>query len=63
MYCYKSAKLLSQQPLFEVSLFRFHFVSAFQYLECYYNEYPVKHKASQYLKLPLKPALFSVLLF
>ena len=37
MYCNKSQKLLSQQLSFEVSLFRFQFVSAVQYLDCYYN--------------------------
>ena len=41
MYCNYSRKSLSPQLLFEVSLFRFHFVFAFQYLDCYY-EYPVK---------------------
>ena len=44
MYCYESWKSLSPQLLFEVSLFRFHFVSALQYLDCYLDcsEYPVK---------------------
>ena len=41
MYCNESQKSLSQQLLFEVSVFRFHFVSALQYLGCYDNEYPV----------------------
>ena len=39
-------------------LFRFHFTFARQYLDCYYNEYPVKPTASLYLKLPLKSAFF-----
>ena len=39
-------------------LFRFYFVSVFQYLDCCYNEYPVKHSASLYLKFPLKSAFF-----
>ena len=51
MYCNESRISLTQQLLFEVSLSRFHFVSALQYLE--YNEYPVKQTASLYLKLPL----------
>ena len=55
-------KSLSQQPLFEVSLFRFNFVSALYYLDCYYNEYPVKQTTSIFMKLPLKPAFFSMLL-
>ena len=42
MYCNESLKSLTQQLLFEVSLFKFHFVSALQYLYCYYNEYTVK---------------------
>ena len=41
MYYNESRKSLSQQLLFEVSVFRFHFVSALQYLDCYDNEYPV----------------------
>ena len=44
--------------LFKVSLFRFHFVSALQYLDCRYNGYPVKQTASLYLELSLKPAFF-----
>ena len=54
----KSQKSLRQQLLFKVSLFQFAFVSAFQYLDCCYNEYPVKQTTSLYLKLPLKPAFF-----
>ena len=34
------------------------FFSAFQYLQCYYNEYPVKQTASWFLKLPLEPAFY-----
>ena len=60
MYSNESRKSWSQQHLFEVSLFQFYFVSEVQYLDCYYNEYPVKQTASLYLKLPLKPAVFSV---
>ena len=44
--------------MLEVFLFRFILFSAFQYLECYYNEYPVKETASLYLKLLLKPAFY-----
>ena len=44
-YCNESQKSVSQQLLFDVSLFKFHFVSAFQYLDCYYNEYLVKQTA------------------
>ena len=58
MYCNESRKSPSQQILFEVSLFRFHFVSALQYLDCYYNEYTVNQTVSLYSKLPLKPAFF-----
>ena len=54
----KSRKLLSQQLLFKVSLFRFHFVPVLQYLDCCCNEYPVKQTASFYLRLPLKPVFF-----
>ena len=54
----KSRKLLSQRLLFKFSLFRFHFVPAFQYLDCYCNEYPVKQTASFYLRSPLKPVFF-----
>ena len=42
--------------LLEVFLFSFHFVSALQYLCCYYNEDSVNQTASSYLKLPLKPS-------
>ena len=42
----ESPKSMSQQLLFEVSLFRFYFVSELQYLDCYYNEYQVKQTAS-----------------
>ena len=45
-YFNKSQKLSSQQLFFEVSFFRFNFVSPIQYLHCYYNEYPVKQTAS-----------------
>ena len=51
-----------QQHSFEVSLFRFHFVSALHYLDCYYNKHPVKQTASLYLKLPFELAYFSVFL-
>ena len=54
----KSRKLLSQQLLFKVSLFRFHFVPALQYLDCCCNEYPVKQTASFYPRSPLKPVFF-----
>ena len=62
MYCSESQKSLSQQILFEFFLFRFHFVFACQHLHCYYYEYPMKHAASLYLKLFLKPEFCSVLL-
>ena len=55
-------KTYCQQLLFEVSLFRFHFVFALQYLLCYHCKYPVKQTASFYLKLPLKSDFFSVFL-
>ena len=54
----KSRKLLSQQLLLKVSLFRFHFVPALQYLVCCCNEYPVKQTASFYPRSPLKPVFF-----
>ena len=59
MCCNKSRKSLSQELSFEVSLFRFDFVSALQYCHC---EYPGKQTFSSYLKLPLKPGFLSVLL-
>ena len=62
MYYNEYRKSLNQQLLCKVSLFWFQFVSALQYLNCYYNEYSVKQTASLYLKLPLKPALFSAFL-
>ena len=55
MYFNESRKSLSRQILFKVSLLWFHFVSTLQYLDCCYNEYPVKQTASFYLELPLKP--------
>ena len=42
MYSSESQTSLSQQPLFEVSLFAFHIASALQYLDYCYGEYPVK---------------------
>ena len=51
IYC-ESQKSLTSQLLFQVSLFRFHFVSECQYLDCFYNEYPVKQTALLFLKLP-----------
>ena len=51
MYCNESQKLLSQQLLFEVSLFMFNFISAL-----HYNEYQVKQIVSPHLKLPLELA-------
>ena len=62
MYSSQSQTSLSQQPLFEVSLFAFHIASALQYLDYCYGEYPVKQTVFLYLKLPLKPSLFSVFL-
>ena len=58
IYCNESQKQLSQQLLFEASLLSFRFISALQYLDCYYNEYAVMQTASLYLKLPLNFALF-----
>ena len=49
---------MSQQLLLKVSLFRFHFVPALQYLDCCCNEYPVKQTASFYPRSPLKPVFF-----
>ena len=46
IYCNESQKQLSQQLLFEASLFSFRFISALQYLGCYYNEYAVMQTAS-----------------
>ena len=47
MYNSESQESLSQRILCEVCLFWFHFVFAFQYLDCSYNEYPVKQTASE----------------
>ena len=44
----ESQKLLSHQLLLKISCFRFHFVSALQYLDCYYIEYPVSSKQTHY---------------
>ena len=52
MYCNECWKPLSQKLLLEVSLFKFHFVATLQYLDRYYNKYPVKQTALLYLKLP-----------
>ena len=46
-YNSESQESLSQRILYEVSLFWFHFVFALQYLDCSYNEYPVKQTASE----------------
>ena len=48
--------------MFKVTLFRFYFVSAFQYLVCHYDEYPVQQIALLYLKLSLKTEFLSVFL-
>ena len=48
MYCNEFPKPSCQQHLFEIFLFRFHFVSTLQY--------PVKQTALLYLKLPFQPA-------
>ena len=58
--CNKSGKSVSQNLLFEFFVFRFHFVSALQYLHCYDNEYLVKQTALFELNLSLKPAFFLV---
>ena len=50
-----------RQLLFK-PLFRFRFVFALQYLDCYYYEYAVKQMASLYLKLSLEAEFFSVFL-
>ena len=57
----KSRKLLSQQLLFKVSLFRFHFVPALQYLDCCCNEYPVKQTAFVILNLFISEYLDQIL--
>ena len=62
IYCDEFRELLSQQLLFEVSLFMISFASALQYLDYYYNEYPLKQTAVLYLKLLLKTAFFNVFL-
>ena len=62
IYCNESRKSLILQILLEASSFRFHFVSALQYLDCCYNESLVKQTASLYLKFPSKPAFFRVFL-
>ena len=60
MYSNESKNILIQQFLFEVSLLWFNFVSALQYLDYYYNEYPVNQTNYLYLKLRLKSAFYSV---
>ena len=45
MYCSESRKSLGPQLLFEISLFKCHFISAIQYLYCYCDEYPLKQTA------------------
>ena len=60
MYYQKSRKSLCQQLEFEVSSFGFYFVSALQYLDCYYKKNPLKWTGLLYIKLPLKPAFFAV---
>ena len=60
MYCNEPRRSVSQKLLFKVSLFRFHFVSTIQYLNYYYNGYPMNQTASLSSllimhKLPLKP--------
>ena len=62
MYCNESKKSLSQQLLFQVSLFKSDFVSTLPYLDCHYYEYPVNQTTLLYLNLLLKPALVSVFL-
>ena len=62
MYFNESLKSFSQQLLVEVSYCIFNFLSVLKQLDCYYNEYPVMQRFSLYLKLTLKPALFSVFL-
>ena len=56
--CNEYQKSLNQKPLFEIPLFRFHFVSSFSNKDCCYNEYPVKQAPLLYFNLPLKPVLF-----
>ena len=56
----ESSKLLRQQRLFEISLLCFHFFSTLQYLDCYYNEYPLKQTAFLYLKSLLEPVFTAV---
>ena len=56
MYCNKYRKSSSQQLSFDFSLFTFYFLSALQYIDCYYNKYPMKQTTSLYLNLSLTPA-------
>ena len=58
----KPKKSLSKQLLFEVSLFQFHFFSALQYLDCYYNEHPLKKNSLVIFEVAFETYIFSVLL-
>ena len=51
-------KMYFNESRIEFSLFRFHFVSAFLYLDYFYKKYPVKQTASLHLKLLLKSTFF-----
>ena len=46
----------------EVSLFRFHFISLLQHLDCYYNEYPVKQTVILYLEVSFETCFLSMFL-
>ena len=52
MFCNESQKSLSQLLLLQISLLGFHLVSTSQYLDSYYNKYPVNQTALLCLKLP-----------
>ena len=63
LYNNKSKKSLSQELLLEVSLFWFHFVSALQYLDRYYDEYTMKQTASLNTIVALETFIFSVFFY
>ena len=63
LYNNKSKKSLSQELLLEVCLFWFHFVSALQYLDRYYDEYTMKQTASLNTTVAIETFIFSVFFY
>ena len=62
MHMKKWISKIIESTTFVWSLFRFHFISLLQHLDCYYNEYPVKQTVILYLEVSFETCFLSMFL-